>query len=128
MKNSNTKFLITVIILTLSFGALEFFWNNHLPLQERSGTGYMLVAIFAALTIVTHFFLTQSLENPGGEFIRRFMAATAFKFFGYITVLLIFFLMTSDNKKVLTLHFLGYYFAYTILEVSFLYNLTKKNS
>jgi hypothetical protein len=128
MKAANSRFLIAIALLTLSFSAIEFFWNNQVPVETRSGSGYMLVAIFAVLTIVTHFFLTQSINNPGSEFIRRFMTATALKFFAYIAVLLIFFIMTSNNKKILTVHFLAYYFAYTILEVSFLYNASKKTS
>jgi hypothetical protein len=128
MKTSYSKFLIAIALLTLSFGAIEFFWNNRAPADMKSNTGYMLIVIFAALTIGTHFFLTQSFSSAGSEFIRRFMAATALKFFAYIAVLLIFFIMTSDNKKVLAVHFLAYYFAYTILEVSFLYNASKKTA
>ena len=128
MKASNSKFLLAIIMLTISFAAVEFVWNNHAPADSKSNSGYMLVAIFALLTMGAHFFLTQSIGNPGNEFIRRFMAATALKFFAYIAILVIFFIMTSDNKKVLTIHFLAYYFAYTILEVSFLYSASKKTS
>ena len=126
MKTSSTKFLIAVFVLTAVCIALEFVWNNQVTETIKMKNGFLLLGIFATSVTAIHLFLLQSAKGNGQEFIRKYLAATVFKFLFYIFLVLVFLLFSTDNKTAMILHFLFYYAVFTVLEVSMLYGEMRK--
>jgi hypothetical protein len=126
MKSSSLKFLSAVFILTGICGAIEFLWNNQVAENMRMKNGFLLLGIFAASVTAIHLFLLQSSKGDGQQFVRKYLAATVFKFMFYIFLVLVFLLFSTDNKTALVLHFLFYYAVFTVLEVSMLYSELSK--
>lgn len=130
MKSSSAKFLSAVFILSAVCVGVEFLWNNQVVENMRMKNGFLLLGIFATSVAAIHLFLLQSSKGDGQQFVRKYLAATVFKFMFYILLVLVFLLFSIDNKTALILHFLFYYAVFTVLEVSMLYselNKLKKN-
>ena len=85
-----------------------------------------LLGIFAVTVSVVHLLLVNTKNDKGNAFIRMFMLATTLKFFLYLAVLVGFLLYSKDNRQTLALHFLFYYFVFSVLEVSVLYKEVRK--
>ena len=126
MKSSTTRFLILVFILTSSCAALQWVWNNQMPEKMKLYDGFWLLGIFAVTVSVVHLLLVNTKNDKGNAFIRMFMLATTLKFFLYLAVLVGFLLYSKDNRQTLALHFLFYYFVFSVLEVSVLYKEVRK--
>jgi len=121
MKSSSSKFLFTVLVVTLVCAALQMVWNQQAPEHYRLQNGYVLLAIFSVSITLIHLFLVSSAKGEPQAFVRKYMASTVFKFMFYILLLIVLLLFSSDNKTILILHYLFYYAVFTVLEVGFLY-------
>lgn len=126
MKSSAIKFLLVVILLFIACAVIEIFWNETAQPAMRMKNGFLLLGIFAISVTAIHLFLLQSSKGDGQQFVRKYLAATVFKFLFYIFLVLVFLLFSSDNKTALILHFLFYYAVFTVLEVSMLYSELSK--
>ena len=126
MKSATSKFLASVFVLTLICALLQLIWNNQSPEKMHLHNGFWLLGIFATTVTVVHFLLLNSKAAGGNSFVRVFMVSTTLKFLFYLMVLVLFMFFSSDNKQALALHFLFYYLAFNILEVTMLYRDIRK--
>jgi hypothetical protein len=127
MKGTAGKFLISAVLLTAGCAIGQWFWNQHAPAKMQVSVGFILLGIFSITTIGIHLLMLNSIKSTGNAFVRNFMAATTLKFFFYLSVLVALLLYSSDNKQALIIHFLFYYFVFTVFETSMLYGeLNKK--
>lgn len=120
MKSPAFKFLLYVFILTLICGIGQWQWNLRAPAKLQVSSGFALLTMFAFITTAIHLFLLRSAQQ-GAVFVRYFLAATTFKFFIYLLILVALLLYSSDNKQALVLNFLIYYLAFTVFETSMIY-------
>ncbi len=126
MPSSPLKFIGSVALLASICAALQYYWNLQMPQNMHLQNGFLLLGIFVVSVTAIHLFLVSASNGDGQAFIRKFLAVTMFKFMFYIFILLVFLLLTSENKQALILHFLFYYAVFTVLEVSFLYSEIQK--
>lgn len=126
MPSSALKFTGAVAILASICVAMQLVWNHQMPQNMHLQNGFLLLGIFVVAVTAIHLLLLRSAKGDAQAFIRMFLAVTVFKFMFYIFLLLVFLLLTSENKQALILHFLFYYGVFTVLEVSFLYSEMQK--
>jgi len=126
MRTTVNRFIFSVILLTAVCAVIEKIWNTYMPEPLTMKSGYLLLGIFALSVSVLHLLLIQSAKGSPQVFIRFFMVGTAFKMLFLLLVLIVYLMFFDENKKALVLHFLFYYAAYTILEVSMLYRDLQK--
>jgi len=120
------KFLMSMALITDLCVVLQLVWNSQMPQTMQLQNGFWLLGIFVVAVTANHLFLILGSQGRPQVFIRKFLAATVFKFMFYILVLLAFFLFTAENKRALILHFLFYYALFSVLEVSMLYGEISK--
>ena len=123
---SSSKFLITVLAVTLVCVALQFYWNHHAPAVYVVSNGFMLLGVFSISVTLIHLFLMNSTQGRPQAFVNKYLGTTMLKFMFYMLLLIVLLLYSADNKKALILHFLFYYALFTVLEVGFLYNELQK--
>jgi hypothetical protein len=126
MKPASSKFLITVLVITLICVGLQLLWNSQSAEKFRIQNGFLLLGIFSLSITAIHLFLMRSAKGEPQAFVRKYLASTVFKFMFYVMLLIILLLFSADNKQALILHFLFYYAVFTVLEVGFLYNELRK--
>jgi len=126
MKSSSLKFLVSVIALTVVCALLQVLVDKQTNGTMQLKSGFLLLGIFAVVTIIIHLFLLSSAKGSGQAFVRSFMAATMAKFLIYLSVLVGFLVLGGENRKALTIHFLFFYFVFTAFEVGMLYAGVRK--
>lgn len=122
MKETAGKFLISAIFLTAACAIAQWFWNQNTPAKMQVSAGFILLGVFAVTTTGIHLFILSAINTSGNAFVRNFMASTTLKFFFYLWVLVVMLLYTHDNKQALIIHFLFYYFVFTVFETIMLYS------
>jgi hypothetical protein len=126
MKSSSLKFMISVIVLAAICALLQIAVDRQTGGSMKLKSGFLLLSIFALVTIGIHLFLMNSAKDSGQAFVRSFMAATMAKFLLYLSVLVVFLVFSGENNKALAIHFLFFYLVFTIFEVSMLYSGVRK--
>lgn len=121
MGSKAIKFIISVFGLTALCVGAEIVWNSQMPPHMHITNAYLMLGIFAAITLAIHLFLLKSSAGDPKAFVRAFMTTTTLKFFVYMALLIGFIMFSTENKQSIAIHFLFYYAVFTVLEVSMLY-------
>jgi hypothetical protein len=122
MKGTASRFLILAIVLTGICAIGQWLWNQHAAAKMQINEGFILLGIFAFVTTGIHLFMLRAIDSSGQAFVRNFMGSTTLKFFFYLMVLVVMLLYTHSNKQALIIHFLLYYFVFTVFETGMLYS------
>lgn len=127
MKAEEIKFIVIMLVTTLVLGGLQIVWNQQASAENQLHNGIPLLTIIAVAVTLVHIFLVRSSHGDPKAFVTKFMAASGLKLMLYLLVLVAFLLFETGNKKILVIHFLGYYAVYTIIEVSLLYSTLQQS-
>ncbi|MFN8299363.1 MAG: hypothetical protein U0T75_09670 [Chitinophagales bacterium] len=127
MKAEEIKFIVIMLVTTLVLGGLQLVWNQQASAENQLHNGIPLLTIIAVAVTLVHIFLVRSSHGDPKAFVTKFMAASGLKLMLYLLVLVAFLLFETGNKKILVIHFLGYYAVYTIIEVSLLYSTLQQS-
>lgn len=126
MRQTALKFIFYTLLIAVGCALLQVALNMQTNEYIHLKSGFLLLGIFVVIIISVHLLLLKSAQASGQGFVGAFMAATVVKLFTYLGVLICFFLFSQENKKVLALYFLFYYFVFTVFEVGMLYNDLRK--
>jgi hypothetical protein len=120
------SFTIKLLLFTALCAAFLYCWNQFTPEKLHDSLSWLILAFFASVTWLVHYYLIKSSAGDPKAFVGKFMGLTALKLFLYLTFLIIIFLADRDHARAVALYFLVMYLFFTVFEVSSLYNRLKK--
>lgn len=108
-------FVSIVLLITAICFVLQYVWNQYAPAHLHLYHGWALLLVFPVTVTALHFLLTRPGVSPQNS-IRTFLGTSMLKLVLYLGVLLIFLLFSKQDKKMLAVHFLGYYMVFSVFE------------
>lgn len=115
MRQPLFKFLLGIALLTALCVVAQVIWNQRAPLDKQMFHGWALLLPFPLAVTLLHLLLTKPGITPQ-QSIQMFLASSALKLLIYLGVLVLFLLFSAQNKKVVAVHFLGYYAVFSVYE------------
>lgn len=105
-------------VLALAFFALDHFVERiYMP-----PVNYVFVVVFGVLTVRIHKWLLSANEKSPKLFVTYFMGSISVKLFLTLIALLIYIYINREERVEVALSFFVTYVAFTVLEVTALYN------
>ncbi|TAL58400.1 MAG: hypothetical protein EPN85_11695 [Bacteroidetes bacterium] len=122
MKN----FIIKLSIFTLMVATINFCWIRFAPLEKHVPHIWFMVAFFALITILFHYFSLNASKGRPQDFIRFYMGSTALRLFLYLLAIVTYRFYDKPTLIPFALGFMAHYFLFTVFEVPILLKELKK--
>ena len=107
------RLLVFVIILTSITLVLQQWW----PQYAAPALPFILLFVFL-VTLFTHYLILRGIYNKDQRrMVSNYMLATIIKFMSYLLFILVYLLLTKQNKILFAITFLIVYFLFAIFEI-----------
>ena len=107
------RLLVFVIILTSITLALRQWW----PQYAAPALPFILLFVFL-VTLFTHYLILRGIYNKDQRrMVSNYMLATIIKFMSYLLFILVYLLLTKQDKILFAITFLIVYFLFAIFEI-----------
>ena len=126
MKIEYSKFIIKLLLLTISIFLIAFFIFKFFLCMYYLNIFPYLLMFFAIITALFHYFLIKSSQHEIKKFINTFMIFTGIKLMLYILFILIFILLNKSSAVVFVMGFIILYVIYSIFEIISIVKYLKK--
>ncbi len=122
----NKYYLFLTLLVTIMIAILYTLHHNITPLKPPF-TWWLLPLLFYVISATGHLLITRSIIAQPSQFLNRFLLATAVKFFLYVGILIVWYLL---QNKSLTMHFVAsfalLYLSVTALDLVSVLKTTRK--
>lgn len=107
------RLLVFVIILTSITVGLQYWW----PQYAAPALPFILLFVFL-VTLFTHYIILRGIYNKDQRrMVSNYMLATIIKFMSYLLFILVYLLLTKQDKILFAITFLIVYFLFAIFEI-----------
>lgn len=125
---ANFLFNRNLLILSILLAAITVTLLLTLPQGIISPAAPFALALIMIFTLLMHKFLLKGLDGKPNRFINRFIGATGIKLLTYLIAITLYALLNKPDAVPFIVIFLVYYICFSILEITHLLKILKRNS
>lgn len=117
LKLSFKKYLFRLLVFAIILTSITVILEINLPQYTAPALPFILLFVFV-ITLFTHYLILRGIydKNPR-KMTSNYMLATMIKFMSYLIFVLIYLLVTKQDKVLFAITFLVVYFLFAIFEV-----------